>query len=223
MHQYIFLHYYQISAPIHEHIPIDTVLMNRGKANAALKNSSSKTPTMLKEEPTTNDSSPSSNCSVVEIPSSHNSLPNGERFPLQLKQEARELFVFFVKALLKHLAFTDKSMFLEARIVIRICNIKHKDGCKGYSILSIQIQKTLRRLVGSINWMEARNYVRTLLMTRYVESGKYSYEQARVRSDHFATQSAQQLHDGDLEQNSNVGSRDRLAEELEAYAIKYEK
>lgn len=189
-------------------------------ANAAKKNSS-KTPTMLKE-PTIE--SPSSNCSVVEMPSHHqdNSLSNGERFPLQLKQEARELFVFFVKALLKHLAFTDKSMFLEARIVIRICNIKHKDGCKGHSILSMQLQKTLRRLVGSNNWMEAKNYVRTLLLTRYVESGKYSYEEARMRADHFANQSAQQLHEGDLEQNSNAGSRDRLAEELEAYAIKYE-
>lgn len=195
--------------------------MIRRNANATLKNSSSKTPTMLKE-PTIE--SPSSNCSVVEIPSNHRdtSLSNGERFPLQLKQEARELFVFFVKALLKHLAFTDKSMFLEARMVIRICYIKHKDGCNGYSIISMQIQKTLRRLVGSNNWMEARNYVRSKLMERYVQSGKYSYEQARMRSDHFANQSAKQLHEGDLEQSSNVGSRDRLAEELEAYAIKYE-
>lgn len=195
--------------------------MIRGKDNATLK----KTPTMIKEPSSTITESPlSSNCSVVELPSNHQdkSTSNEERFTLQLKQEARELFVFFVKALLKHLAFTDKSMFLEARMVIRICYIKHKDGCNGYSILSIQIQKTLRRLVGSNNWMEVKNYVRSLLLTRYVESGKYSYEQARMRSDHFANQSARQLHEGDLERNSNVGRRDRMAEELEAYAIKYE-
>ena len=49
-----------------------------------------------------------------------------------------------------------------------------------------------------------------------------SYEKARMRSDHFANQSAKELNDGDLEQNSNGGRRDSLAEELEAYAIKYE-
>lgn len=197
--------------------------MIRGKDNATLK----KTPTMIKEPSTTITESPlSSNCSVEQTipPSNHQdkATSNEERFTLQLKPEARELFVFFVKALLKHLAFTDKSMFLEARMVIRICYIKHKDGCNGYSIISMQIQKTLRRLVGSNNWMEARNYVQSLLMERYVQSGKYSYEQARMRSDHFANQSARQLHEGDLQQSSNVESSDRMAEELEACAIKYE-
>ena len=95
---------------------------------------------------------------------------------------------------MKYLEQKDKSMCDKAKMVIRDCAKKNKMGDPNYTSLSASMQIHLKRLVGSVYWKKAEDYLSQFLKQQFLKKDPgLSHEQAGVKASTMAKQAAAPL------------------------------
>ena len=104
---------------------------------------------------------------------------------------------------MKYLEQKDKAMCDKAKMVIRDCAKKNKQGDPAYTSLSASMQIHLKRLVGSLYWKKAEDYLSQFLKQQFMKKQPGLTDgEAHLKASAMAREAAAPL----LPSSSSVGS-----------------
>ena len=99
----------------------------------------------------------------------------------------------FTKVLMKYLEAKNPKMHADAKIVIRDCAKKNKDGVAGYQSLSASMQSHLRSTVGEAFWKKAEDYLAQYLCDQYKKKNGLDPTAAEQKSRYVTRKAAEPL------------------------------